>query len=75
MNGTQYTDMDFRVAINVLLIFCGGSVASWALISGLNSGSMPNKYDGNFILVVGLLGLLMFIIGFASQLTTKNNGK
>jgi hypothetical protein len=64
--------MDFRVAINVLLIFCGGSVTSWALISWLNREAMLNKYDGNFIVIVGLVGLLMFIIGFASQLTIKN---
>lgn len=72
MNGTKHTDMDFRVAINVLLIFCGGSVTSWALISWLNREAMPNKHDGNFILIVGLVGLLMFIIGFVSQLTIKN---
>ena len=72
VNRTKYTDMDFRVAINVLLIFCGGSVTSWALISWLNREVMPNKHDGNFILIVGLVGLLMFIIGFASQLTIKS---
>ena len=72
MNRTKDTDMDFRVAINVLLIFCGGSVTSWALISWLNREVMPNKHDGNFILIVGLVGLLMFIIGFASQLTIKS---
>jgi hypothetical protein len=33
---------------------------------------MPNKHDGNFIVIVGLVGLLMLIIGFASQLTIKN---
>jgi len=64
--------MDFRVAINVLLIFCGGSVTSWALISWLNREVMPNNYEGNFIVIVGLVGLLMFIIGFTSQLTIKN---
>jgi hypothetical protein len=68
----KYTDMDFRVAINVLLIFCGGSVTSWALISWLNREVMPNNYEGNFIVIVGLVGLLMFIIGFTSQLTIKN---
>ena len=72
MNRTKYTDMDFRVAINVFLIFCGGSVASWALMSWLNGEAMPNKPDGNFIVIVGLVGLLMFIIGFASQFTVKN---
>jgi len=74
VNRTKYTDMDFRVAINVLLIFCGGSVSSWALISWLNREVMPNKLDGNFIVIVGLVGLLMFIIGFASQLTIKSKG-
>jgi len=64
--------MDFRIAINVLLIFCGGSVTSWALISWLNREVMPNKHYGNSIVIVGLVGLLMFIIGFASQLTIKN---
>ena len=72
MKRAKYTDMDFRVAINVLLIFCGGSVTSWALISRLNREVMPNKHDGNFIVIVGLVGLLMFIIGFTSQLTIKN---
>ena len=72
MKRAKYTDMDFRVAINVLLIFCGGSVTSWALISWLNREVMPNNYEGNFIVIVGLVGLLMFIIGFASQLTIKN---
>ena len=72
MNRTKYLDMDFRVAINVLLIFCGGSVTSWALISWLNREVMPNKHDGNFIVIVGLVGLLMFIIGFASQLKIKS---
>ena len=72
MNRTKDTDMDFRVAINVLLIFCGGSVTSWALISWLNREVMPNQHDGNFIVIVGLVGLLMFIIGFASQLTIKS---
>ena len=72
MNRTKYTDMDFRVAINVLLIFCGGSVTSWALISWLNREVMPNNHGGNFIVIVGLVGLLMFIIGFASQLTIKS---
>ena len=72
VNRTKYTDMDFRVAINVLLIFCGGSVTSWALISWLNREVMPNNYEGNFIVIVGLVGLLMFIIGFTSQLTIKN---
>ena len=64
--------MGVRVAINALLIFCGGSVTSWALIRWLNREVMPNQHDGNFIVIVGLVGLLMFIIGFASQLTTKN---
>ena len=72
MNRTKYTDMDFRVAINVLLIFCGGSVTSWALISWLDREVMPNNHGGNFIVIVGLVGLLMFIIGFASQLTIKS---
>lgn len=72
VNRTKYTDMDFRVAINVLLIFCGGSVTSWALISWLNREVMPNQHDGNFIVIVGLVGLLMFIIGFASQITIKS---
>lgn len=72
MKRAKYTDMDFRVAINVLLIFCGGSVTSWALISWLNREVMPNNYEGNFIVIVGLVGLLMFIIGFTSQLTIKN---
>mgnify|MGYP007103423334 FL=1 len=72
LNRTEYTDMDVRVAINVLLIFCGGSVTSWALISWLNREVLPNKHDGNFIVIVGLVGLLMFIIGFASQLTIKS---
>jgi hypothetical protein len=64
--------MDVRVALNVLLIFCGGSVSSWALLSWLNREVLPNQHDGNFIVIVGLVGLLMLIIGFASQLTIKN---
>ena len=72
MNRTEYTDMDFRVAINVFLIFLGGSVTSWALISWLNREVVPNNHGGNFIVIVGLVGLLMFIIGFASQFTIKN---
>ena len=72
MNRTKYTGMDFRVAINVLLIFCGGSVTSWALINWLNRTVMPNKHDGNFIVIVGIVGLLMFIIGFASQSAIKS---
>jgi hypothetical protein len=71
VNRTKYTDMDVRVAINVLLIFCGGSVTSWALISWLNREVLPNKIDGIFIVIVGLVGLLMLIIGFASQLKIK----
>ncbi len=64
--------MDFRVAINIFLIFCGGSVFSWALLDWLNTQTLPNKHDGNFVIIVGLVGLAMFIIGFASQLTLKS---
>jgi len=64
--------MDLRIAINVLLVFCGGSVTSWALISWLNREIMLNKHDDNFIVFVGLFGLLMFIIGFARQFKIKN---
>jgi hypothetical protein len=63
--------MNFRVALNVLLVFCGGSVASWALISWINIGDVPNKQDGSIIVVAGLIGLIMFIIGFASQVLSK----
>lgn len=73
MKRRKNTDMNLRVAINIFLIFCGGSVSSWALISWLNREAMPNKHDDNFIVIVGLVGLLMFIAGFASQFTIKDN--
>jgi len=64
--------MDYRVALNILLIFCGGSVASWALISWLNIEAMPSKQDGSIIVIVGAVGMTMFIIGFASQILYKD---
>lgn len=64
--------MDLRVAINIFLIFCGGSVFSWAFLDWLNSETIPNKHDDNYVVIVGLVGLAMFILGFASQFTIKN---
>ena len=64
--------MDYRVALNILLLFCGGSVASWALISWLNIEAMPSKQDGSIIVIVGAVGLTMFIIGFANQILYKD---
>ena len=69
------SEMNYRAALNIFLIFCGGSVASWALLSWLNIEAVPSKQDGSIIVIVGLVGLTMFIIGFASQALYKDKDK
>lgn len=65
--------MNFKVALNIMLVFCGGSIASWALLSWINIGSqlegetILSSQDGNVIISVGVIGLIMFIIGLVSQ--------